>query len=99
MGYKKEKSPYAKKIEGYTPYTSPFKSTPASRIADAKRNAKFDYRNAIAGTRDPAIRKQAKEDYNRRMAMIKEREKGLRVPNYKKHPSYKMSTHMRKKKK
>ena len=90
---------YSKKEGGYTPYTSPFKSTPASRIADAKRNAKFDYRNAIAGTKDPTLIRQAKESYNRKMAMIREREKGLRVPNYKKHPGYKMSAHMRKKRK
>jgi len=85
---------------GFSPYTrgdsSPFKSTPAQRIAMAKKNAKFDYRNAISGTDDPTLKRQAKEDYNRRMAKIKEREKDLTPPNYKKHPGYKASAGMRK---
>ena len=96
--------PYFKKNEGFslgfTPYTrgdaSPFKSTPASRIKDAKRNAKFDYQNAIAGTRDPAIRKQARIDYRARMKKIREREKDLRVPKKFKSPfKSPMSMHAR----
>tara|TARA_R100001463_G_scaffold9856_2_gene29294 strand:- start:2730 stop:3338 length:609 start_codon:yes stop_codon:yes gene_type:complete len=86
--------PYFKKNEGFSlgfsPYTrgdaSPFKSTPASRIKDAKRNAKFDYRNAIAGTRDPQHIKQARKDYKIRMQKIREREKNLRVPKKFKSP-------------
>jgi hypothetical protein len=90
--------PYFKKNEGFSlgfsPYTrgdaSPFKSTPASRIKDAKRNAKFDYRNAIAGTRDPALRKQARKDYRIRMQKIREREKNLRMPKKFKSPFNKL---------
>jgi len=83
--------PYFKKNEGFslgfTPYTrgdgSPFKSTPASRLRDAKRNAKFDYRNAIAGTKDPTLIRQAKADYKRKMQKIREKQKALRSSPFK----------------
>ena len=86
--------PYFKKSEGFSlgfsPYTrgdaSPFKSTPASRLRDAKRNAKFDYRNAIAGTKDPTLIRQAKADYKRKMQRIREKRRALRVPKKFKSP-------------
>ena len=63
---------------GFTPYRSPFTSTPASRLQDALRNARFDYRNAIAGTTDPDHKRRAKANYQAKVRRIKAKMKQQR---------------------